>query len=336
VPKEPAQGSAYIPMDSWVYPAMMRLYSMGFLDTAFIGMRPWTRQSAVHMLRQSRQSILDSNNEQAQDIFDKLMHEFEAEAPVGNATRGVVYGLQSVYTRFMGIGGPVLRDRLWFFTAGRFQTDTLAQQLFKPVLTPYDRVTLRRRFEGKGTYSLSPGQTIRVAYVNNYTRTYERFQSIANAGDPTSNLSTLQTAEAERISKSEYDARLTAGRLGQNRVRADVLSDGTSTNNEPVAATSSSGAGRFESPFSRGLLGGLLGLLVGVGIALVADRVDRRVRTREEFETAYGMPVQRAIDAPRLATRSFPDSFWPHPDAPGVLEVERRMPAATRDALDEA
>ena len=49
--------------------------------------------------------------------------------------------------------------------------------------------------------------------------------------------------------------------------------------------------------------------------------------------TAYGMPVQRAIEAPRLATRSFPDSFWPHPDAPGVLEVERRMPAATRDEL---
>ena len=49
--------------------------------------------------------------------------------------------------------------------------------------------------------------------------------------------------------------------------------------------------------------------------------------------TAYGMPVQRAIEAPRLATRSFPDSFWPHPDAPGVLEIERRMPAATREAL---
>ncbi len=49
--------------------------------------------------------------------------------------------------------------------------------------------------------------------------------------------------------------------------------------------------------------------------------------------TAYGMPLQRAIEAPRLATRSFPDSFWPHPDAPGVLEMERRMPAATREAL---
>jgi gamma-glutamyltranspeptidase / glutathione hydrolase len=49
--------------------------------------------------------------------------------------------------------------------------------------------------------------------------------------------------------------------------------------------------------------------------------------------TTYGMPVQRAIEAPRLATRSFPDSFWPHPSAPGVLEVEQRMPADTRQAL---
>jgi gamma-glutamyltranspeptidase/glutathione hydrolase len=49
--------------------------------------------------------------------------------------------------------------------------------------------------------------------------------------------------------------------------------------------------------------------------------------------TAHGMPLQRAIEAPRLATRSFPDSFWPHPNAPGVVEVERRVPAETRQAL---
>jgi len=28
-------GSTYIPVDSWVYPAMTRLYSMGFLNTMF-------------------------------------------------------------------------------------------------------------------------------------------------------------------------------------------------------------------------------------------------------------------------------------------------------------
>jgi gamma-glutamyltranspeptidase/glutathione hydrolase len=49
--------------------------------------------------------------------------------------------------------------------------------------------------------------------------------------------------------------------------------------------------------------------------------------------TVFRMPPQRAVEAPRLATRSFPDSFWPHAYAPGKVEVERRIPAETRQAL---
>jgi gamma-glutamyltranspeptidase/glutathione hydrolase len=47
----------------------------------------------------------------------------------------------------------------------------------------------------------------------------------------------------------------------------------------------------------------------------------------------FDMPPQQAIEAPRVASRSFPDSFWPHVYAPGKLEVERRIPKETRDAL---
>ncbi len=47
----------------------------------------------------------------------------------------------------------------------------------------------------------------------------------------------------------------------------------------------------------------------------------------------FGMPIQEAIEAPRVASRSFPDSFWPHAIAPGKLEVEGRIPEATRVAL---
>ena len=47
----------------------------------------------------------------------------------------------------------------------------------------------------------------------------------------------------------------------------------------------------------------------------------------------FGMPPQRAVEAPRVASRSFPDSFWPHPNAPGVLEAERRIAPETRAAL---
>jgi len=47
----------------------------------------------------------------------------------------------------------------------------------------------------------------------------------------------------------------------------------------------------------------------------------------------FDMPLQQAIEAPRVASRSFPDSFWPHAVAPGKLEVERRVAKETRDAL---
>jgi len=49
--------------------------------------------------------------------------------------------------------------------------------------------------------------------------------------------------------------------------------------------------------------------------------------------TVFGMELQAAVEAPRLASRSFPDSFWPHAMAPGKVEIERRIPRETRDAL---
>ncbi|HUF93819.1 MAG TPA: gamma-glutamyltransferase [Candidatus Limnocylindria bacterium] len=49
--------------------------------------------------------------------------------------------------------------------------------------------------------------------------------------------------------------------------------------------------------------------------------------------TVFGMPPQQAVEAPRVASRSFPDSFWPHTMAPNKVEAERRLPADTRAAL---
>ena len=47
----------------------------------------------------------------------------------------------------------------------------------------------------------------------------------------------------------------------------------------------------------------------------------------------FGMDVQRAIEAPRWSTRSFPASPFPHTMYPGDLTVESRVPEAVRQAL---
>ena len=63
--------SAYISLDSWVYPELTRLYSIGYLDTMFLSMRPYTRRSVLHMLEDSQQAIMNSKDDQAQDILAK-------------------------------------------------------------------------------------------------------------------------------------------------------------------------------------------------------------------------------------------------------------------------
>ena len=47
----------------------------------------------------------------------------------------------------------------------------------------------------------------------------------------------------------------------------------------------------------------------------------------------FGMSPQDAVEAPRFATFSFPESFEPHRYAPGRLSVEGRISSATVDLL---
>ena len=49
----------------------------------------------------------------------------------------------------------------------------------------------------------------------------------------------------------------------------------------------------------------------------------------------FGMNTQAAIEAPRVISRSFPWTFFPHAYEPGVLQVEGRIARPVRDGLAE-
>jgi outer membrane receptor for ferrienterochelin and colicin len=66
-------------------------------------------------------------------------------------------------------GGPILRDRLWFFTAGRLVDETAARNTFAPARIAYERSLKERRYEGKLTYGPFTGHTVRAAYLNRKT-----------------------------------------------------------------------------------------------------------------------------------------------------------------------
>ncbi len=122
--------------------------------------------------------------------------------------------------------------------------------------------------------------------INELTSTYSDLQALTSAGPPQSRFSTLEDANAEPISEGEYTGRLAAGARGENHLNA-----GSTT---PTYATAG-GASAVNGPVERGVLGTFLGLLAGVGLALLAERLDRRLRLREDAEQAFGLPVLAEI-----------------------------------------
>ena len=101
-------GSAYVPIDNWVYPALVRLHALGYVDTAYLGLRPWTRLSIAHMLDECQDAVENGrHNAEARAIYDALRREFQPDLDQAGSPGAT---LESVYSDFRGISGTPLRD----------------------------------------------------------------------------------------------------------------------------------------------------------------------------------------------------------------------------------
>jgi hypothetical protein len=109
--KTPTPEDVYVPMDSWVYGALNRLNGLGYLDTAFLGIRPWTRRSIANLLRRAEDEDGLQEDPQAEEIFLVLQNEFgnaKEDQPVSTwRPSGLV---DSTYTRLHGVAGTQLVD----------------------------------------------------------------------------------------------------------------------------------------------------------------------------------------------------------------------------------
>jgi len=109
-------GSPYVPMDSWVYPALERLIALGYIKSGYLGIRPWTRLECARMLEEAEQSIADRDDPStvATRISSDLGKEFSAETARLNGAPNFGASLDSVYVRATNISGPPLRDGYHF------------------------------------------------------------------------------------------------------------------------------------------------------------------------------------------------------------------------------
>jgi len=107
-------GSPYVPLESWIYPALERLAALGYAKTDSLGIRPWTRLECTRLLGEaSEQSAADAPME-VQQLLGALSEEFAHDSELVDGERNVSAQVESVYSRFLGISGKPLTDNYHF------------------------------------------------------------------------------------------------------------------------------------------------------------------------------------------------------------------------------
>jgi hypothetical protein len=109
-------GSPYIQLDSWIYPALERLIALGYVSTAHLGIRPWTRLQSARFVEEAGAKLDEEGDsrDQAARIYRELEREFSPETRRLSGDRNLGVSLESVYARAAGISGPPLRDGYHF------------------------------------------------------------------------------------------------------------------------------------------------------------------------------------------------------------------------------
>lgn len=111
-----AVGSPFIPVDSWVYPAVLRLFALGYVDSAYIGMRPWTRLSLHRVLEETAPSLPEPDHaitpaqQEAIRIYQSLLLELYPNPRVNCGLGDKPFRIESAYTMNRGVSGDDLRD----------------------------------------------------------------------------------------------------------------------------------------------------------------------------------------------------------------------------------
>ncbi|MFZ1205994.1 MAG: capsule assembly Wzi family protein [Candidatus Acidiferrales bacterium] len=105
-------GSPYVPLDSWIYPALERLEALGYLPEGFLGQRPWTRMECARLISDASDRITEdpTSPATASRILRDLNKEFATELNFlgGGTNRNA--RVESVYSRVTGISGQPLSD----------------------------------------------------------------------------------------------------------------------------------------------------------------------------------------------------------------------------------
>jgi hypothetical protein len=111
-------GTTFVPLNSWIYPALKRLIALGYIQSEFIDMQPWTRQECARMVEEAGERISVSTNTttEVNGLYSSLSKEFatDSERLGGGRPDEISARVESLYAGVTGISGPPMNDSYHF------------------------------------------------------------------------------------------------------------------------------------------------------------------------------------------------------------------------------
>ena len=254
-PRNPKNmGSPAVPPDSWVYPLFERLAALGYVRTAYLGMRPWTRMECARLLDEAGEYIHHAGleNSEGQKIYWALMDEFHDEVDRLNGGANLGIALDSVYARGTQISGSPLRDGYHF-------AQTIVNDYGRPYASGFNAITGVSAHAVAGPLSFS----IRAEYQHSpFAPSYpENVQDAIAAADQTlpipnatPSINRLSILDAT-VSATYRNVQISFGRqshwLGPDENGPFLLSD----NAQPMTQLDIQSVSPFQFPLLSRLLG---------------------------------------------------------------------------------
>jgi succinoglycan biosynthesis transport protein ExoP len=148
----------------------------------------------------------------------------------------------------------------------------------------------------------SPRTTDAIRLANTYAQQYTAFKTNLDTAHINKALATLKSRIASMSKSGVPPTSPSYATLLQYESQLETIAP-LLANNTQVLAQADGTVKIRPRPKRNALLGGLIGIVVGIGLAFLAEALERRIRSSSEAEAALGLPLLARVPAPPRSVR---------------------------------
>jgi succinoglycan biosynthesis transport protein ExoP len=265
--------------------------------------RPTTLADYIAILRRRKWIII------AVPVIAAVVAYFVAkgQSPLYEAQAKILVNRSSVVTAVTNVADPAIGDPARFLTteANIARSPELARRVIAAVGTPgvtpdellsHSKVTPEPDADLLDVAVSFPKASEAVRFANAYAEEFARYKTELD----TAKIHVALGSLGLRIKKLEANGQTTSpGYSTLVQYQSQLETIGTLlASNTTVLKPADNAAKIRPRPMHGFLLGGVLGGILGLGLAFLAEALDRRVRSEEEIEEALGLPLLGRVRKP--------------------------------------